>query len=276
MPVPASDIRGPCPSYVPTMANRIEDLLHRRTDLSTFLVHLTRSGERSTGRENLLSILEAKTIQARSVFGMGRNYANDSDREAFAATQKVVCFTETPLEHVWMMCKEIEGRSMSFDGYGLAFTKTWARRVGVNPVWYIDIERGHDWLTVPINRMLSAAVAAADRGETALEESDVAKITPFIEQMGPTNDGRRKEFWWEREWRHKGDFRFATWRKVVCLFAPESDHENLRGDLELFVARPSKIPPIVDASWGLERMIAAMRGIDEDDAGPLPPRQPPI
>jgi hypothetical protein len=45
-----------------------------------------------------------------------------------AATQEVVCFTETPLEHAWIMCQQIEGRSVQFDGHGVAFTKTFARR----------------------------------------------------------------------------------------------------------------------------------------------------
>lgn len=56
-----------------------------------------------------------------------------------AATQNTVCFTETPLEHAWTMCVDIEGRSIRFNGYGLAFTKTFARLQGVNPVWYLDI-----------------------------------------------------------------------------------------------------------------------------------------
>ena len=33
----------------------------------------------------------------------------------------------------------IEGRSVQFDGHGVAFTKTFARRKGVNPVWYLGM-----------------------------------------------------------------------------------------------------------------------------------------
>lgn len=51
---------------------KIEDLLHRRTDLSTFLVHLTRDGDASA-RDNLISILEAGLIEARTPLGPARH-----------------------------------------------------------------------------------------------------------------------------------------------------------------------------------------------------------
>ena len=38
---------------------KIEDLLQRRTDLSTFLVHLTREGDGNSALENLISIIDS-------------------------------------------------------------------------------------------------------------------------------------------------------------------------------------------------------------------------
>jgi hypothetical protein len=77
-----------------------------------------------------------------------------------AKTQQTACFTETPLEHAWMMCRQITDRSFRFNGYGPAFTKSFARREGANPVWYLDIsQRGRDWLTGPVNRLVAAAEA---------------------------------------------------------------------------------------------------------------------
>lgn len=84
-----------------------------------------------TSKDNLLSILKTGKLKARNAHGMAAHLA---DRfPDVADTQRTVCFTETPLEHAWMMCRPIEGRSIRFDGYGLAFTKTFARRQGVNP-----------------------------------------------------------------------------------------------------------------------------------------------
>ena len=81
----------------------IEELLHRRSDLGTYLVHLTRADPRSSGgqgaRDRLLSMLDAKRIEARASFGV----ATDEQKAALqdtAATHRVVCFTETPLERI--------------------------------------------------------------------------------------------------------------------------------------------------------------------------------
>lgn len=180
----------------------IEELLHRRTDLSTFLVHFTRETDAAPGsaRDKLLNILRTRRLQARSAYGMATELA--ARFPEVAATQKVVCFTETPLEHAWMMCQEIdERRRVQFDGHGVAFTKTFARRKGVNPVWYLDMTpSGHDWLTEPIRELVGQAVAdatwqgAAGPDPEQLAGAPILRLTPFVEQMG-TPAAVRKEFW---------------------------------------------------------------------------------
>ncbi len=256
----------------------IEELLHRRTDLSTFLVHFARSYNRRSARNNLVSILRDRRIEARSVYGMAGRLVERFP--ALADDQRTVCFTETPLEHAWMMCSRIEGRSVQFDdGYGIAFTKTFARRRGANPVWYLDITTGHNWLTVPIDQLLDQAVAdATPRRATTpdierLASAPILRLTPFIEQMGNPS-GRRKEFWWEREWRHVGNLSFGT-DDIVVVFAPEDEHDDLRARLSKrprFASRTpaiaSSMPAFVDAQWGLERMIGALA--DVADLGPFP------
>lgn len=250
----------------------IERLLHRRSDLSTVLVHLTRDGD-SASRERLLRILGSRRIEARTALGMAKE--QDAHLQGSAASQRVVCFSETPLEHTWMMTEQIDGRTMQFGSYGLVFTKTTARRMGCNPVWYLDITPGHDWLTGPINDLVRAAVAAAtDRASGQLDTAVLAgqsilKVTPFLEQMGPTNTSK-KEFWWEREWRHVGDFAFMG-SHVVALLAPENDHDALGQEVSAIGGSwARRLPPILDPIWGLERMIGAMSGIDEDQLGPFP------
>ena len=80
---------------------------------------------------------------------------------------------------------------------------------GPRGTWYLDIsQRGRDWLTGPVNRLVESAEAEATGQDgvtdaAALAEAEILRLTPFIEQMGPTTDGRRKEFWWEREWRFR-------------------------------------------------------------------------
>jgi len=247
----------------------IEELLHRRNDLSTFVVHFTRDSPSSTAYDNLLSILRVRSLEARSIYGMAKDLV--SRFPDLAATQRAVCFTETPLEHAWMMCSDIEHRSMQFNGYGIAFTKTFARRNGTNPVWYLDITPGHDWLTVPITKLVQEAEAAAIRAvglagdPSSLATAPILRLTPFIEQMGPTSTGR-KEFWWEREWRHIGDLNFRP-KDIVVVFAPENTHDALSTALSS-EGYKMRMLNLIDASWGLERMIGTLAGIDE--LGPFP------
>jgi hypothetical protein len=262
------------------MSEEIEDLLHRRTDLSTFLVHFTRDSDDgvTTGKDNLVSILKNCRLEARNTYGMAEQLA--AQFAEVADTQRAVCFTETPLEHAWMMCKPIADRRFRFNGYGLAFTKTFARSQGVNPVWYLDIsQRGREWLTQPINRLVDAAVTSAARqnmGATdasALASADILRLTPFIEQMGPTK-GSRKEFWWEREWRHVGDFTFDP-DHIVVAFAPEDQQASLRAELKKVTASAYEGVTFVDVNWGLERIIGALANVDKADLGPFPQRSLP-
>jgi hypothetical protein len=249
----------------------IEQLLHRRSDLSTYLVHLTRGDDSTDAYDNLLNILDTCRLFARSAYGMARTVGSAS----FRATQRVVCLTETPLEHVWMMSESMTGRTVRLSPYGLAFSKAWARKKGVNPVWYIDITPGHDWLTKPLNELLDLARAGEaaeldDNGDVvglSLERSQIARLAPFIEQMGPTRQSR-KEFWWEREWRHRGTLTF-TWSNVVAVFAPEAEHDDLDDELRKMQGGRRRRPSVLDPSWGLERMIAALAGLDERWVGPF-------
>src|ERR1022692_1163429 len=248
----------------------IEDLLHRRTDLSTFVVHFTRAFGGDSSKDNLLNILSQSTIEARTVFGMGKSMAPD-DR-VFKESQKVVCFTETPIEHAWMMCADIKGRTNGFGSHGLAFTKVWARANHANPVWYIDISvrGGSSWLTVPIEKLQQEAIDAANQDRRPLAKYPITRVLPFIEQMGPTCNAR-KEFWWEREWRHVGPLHFQ-WPNVVAAFAPHQEHAEIYDAMAEMEQSDCRPPPLLDPGWGLERMISALRGVPIGEAGPLPSR----
>lgn len=252
---------------------RIEDLLHRRPDLSTFLVHLTREGEKSPV-ENLVSMLTAEKIVAGpGGFGQAKKY--EERLAPHDQTQRVVCFTETPLEHVWALLEDIEGRQLTFSSYGVVITKTAGRKLGCNPVWYTDMtpRGGRDWLSRSINELIDAAVADHESDDEGIASEQIFSLTPFVEQMGPMNNGRRKEFWWEREWRHRDDFGLRP-DQVVALLAPEEHHEDLRSRIEEEIGSDSPwlSRSILDPRWGLERMIAALAGVDEEYVGPFPRR----
>lgn len=243
----------------------IEQILARRTDLSTFLVHLTRSSEDNSALDNLIHILTEQCIKAVSPFGMAylklQNHRDDLD------SQKTVCFTETPLENVSLLTENITGRNIQFAPYGIAIARKQARRVGVNPVWYLDITPGHDWLTNPINSLVDQAISVGD-----FRNQPIAMIAPFLEQMGTfTGVGGelertyRKEFWWEREWRHVGNFNLPAKYIILCPSAEILQVKAAVDALDELVA-PSKVS-YIDPRWSLEMIIGKLAGLGSDDLG---------
>jgi hypothetical protein len=242
---------------------RIQELLTHRTDLSTFIVHLTREAFGHSARYNLKRILKYRRLEARKPFGQALKYdLSKTDR----ASQKCVSFSETPLDHIKWMVGEIPKRQISLSPYGLAFTKMTAREKGANPVWYIDITQGsnREWLSKSVDKLVGAAVRKGSFADSA-----IARLCPFIEQMGSgarSEDGYgyQKEFWWEREWRHEGNFTFLR-EDIAFGLAPEESIEEFEGLLAK-EKRPRKIR-FLDPRWSLDRMIAHLCKCE----GPLTP-----
>jgi hypothetical protein len=124
----------------------IQDVLNRRTDLSTFVVHLTRD-EQVQPNDNgppvfypadqkLRSIIRERRLIAATPMGLG--WDQDDPADPTRQTQRAVSFSETPLEHIYALVADIDGRQIKLEPYGLVLTKIVARREGVNPVWYVD------------------------------------------------------------------------------------------------------------------------------------------
>jgi hypothetical protein len=234
----------------------IREVLSRRSDLSTFLVHFTRrTDDGRSPRQNLKSILKDQTIQARTPFGPAASLLEGRDRDS----QNCVSFSETPLEHLNCLTEKIPRRRFRLSRYGLAFAKMTARKRGVNPVWYVDITPGHDWLMNPINELIEQTCKRSKH----FRKTRLSKICPFIEQMGSgireeDGWGYQKEFWWEREWRHQGDFTFF-WSELVFGMCPEVRIE----EFEELTKRPGRRIRFIDPRWGLEKTIAHLAGCKE-------------
>lgn len=236
-------------SRVPTIA----EVLNCRGDLSTFVVHLTRDYDDKDAPANLLSILQTGGIEARSPMGWAKDEAVSLGRAA-ENSQRVVSFSETPLEHIYSLFADIPYRRIRLQPYGIAFTKMVARRKGVNPVWYVDMTPGRDWqIAKALDALRAEAVASS-----SFRNHPAARIFPFVERIGTWPAGQ-KEFWWEREWRHIGDFYFGL-EDVALVLCPEAEHAAF----EVIAGRKC-----VDPGWSLERMIAKLVGLQAADVTPF-------
>ena len=192
-----------------------------------------------------------------------------------AKTQQAVCFTETPIEHAWMMCRQIAepqfpgSTAMAWPSRSRLPAAKEPTRSGTSTSRSGAVQR----LTEPVNRLVDAAeaLAAGDAGVTdgsVLASADILRLTPFIEQMGPKKVGR-KEFWWEREWRHVGKFTFNL-SNIVVAFAPENQQAKLQARLKEATDDDYNGLTFVDVNWGLERIIGALANVDAADLGPFP------
>ena len=232
----------------------LAEILNRRSDLSTFLVHLTRDLSQSSARDNLCGIIESRRIEARNVFGHLRKRLEKLGKSL--KSQRCVCFTETPLEYTHMLVTEIENRQFSFAPYGIAVTKRVGRKRGVNPIWYVDMTPGHNWLTNPLDDLAARFI------EGGFKDPALKRLFPLIDHMGIgkaiTGEKYRKEFWWEREWRIAADFVLPD--TIICL-CPESEIE----DFEERLKDSDLEGRCIDPRWSLEKIIARLAGFDSDE-----------
>ena len=275
------------------MRVRIRELLSRRSDLSTFVVHLTRDwvedlpGDEGPGywmpaEDSFEQIIRERMLRAVTSMGWARDEDDPDDQTR--QTQRVVAFSETPLEHTWAMFEDIEDREreVKLRPYGLAMTKVVARRLGVNPVWYVDMTpTGHDWLAHPLWELKNQASVSGD-----FHNQPIARLLPFFDWMGGPFPGNptSKEFWWEREWRHPGSLKLGPiWDKIIWL-CPEEKHDAFQERVR--AATPEGEPHsrvFIDPRWGLEEIVAHLAGFPAEDisvftaaaAGDQPDEPPP-
>ncbi len=247
-------------------ARDIQEVLNRRSDLSTFVVHLSREFEESPAKENLRAIIAEGMLRAKTARGWARHVSE----EKRGKTQNVVCFTETPLDHIYLQAGPIKDRDFQFQPYGVAFTKMQARRRGINPVWYVDESpSGRDWnITFALNELTRVAV------DEDFQKSQLAHLLPFFEPMyrrkGKDSEWSTYEWWWEREWRYVGDFYFNPGTDVAFYLCPESDITEFNALLEKTKRNAGDSPPpCIDPAWGLERILAHLLKLNPKDISPF-------
>jgi len=231
----------------------IRDILSCRSDLSTFLVHLTRDEDGKSAKDKLRLIVNDWIIKAKSPFGSAVRKLKDKNKNT--DSQRCVCFTETPIEHLRLLVGKIKGRKYMFGSYGVAIPKKLARRLSVNPIWYVDMTKDCNFLMDNINTLIQEAIKSDD-----FNSKPIAKIGPFVEQMGDwrKTSGKRKEFWWEREWRHLGDLKLP---EKVILICPENEREEFQN----ICKEKKKDITCVDPYWSLEQIIAYLVGFNKYD-----------
>jgi len=215
----------------------------QRSDLSNFLIHLTKDGSYELyesypyieghykfGRsanfnadESLRSILESQMLAARAPFGHFKydiSIYSKPRRAVPLSWLKCVCFSETPLRELQSFYRSTQQpgnqafKQNQYKKFGLAFFSNFVRDRGGHPLFYFDSR--NDDIYKSVDRL-------ADPQFLNLCEP----ILPLFESFGPARKSKARsdkgeiDFRWEREWRHVGDLRFRL-QDIAFGLCPES------------------------------------------------------
>lgn len=244
---------------MPSGSRNIDEVLNFRSDISPFLVHLTRKTDATDSAKEtfklILSDQELRCINQVSDarFGIYTSKMNPEEKLRFFGA---VCFTETPLNEIHCLL-EIENRAVELEPYGLVFLKDKLRNLGVAPVLYLNNIMGDK------QDALSALGTLARTHRNAAEE-----LLPLISIFGKkvTSPGASSQtgsvdFLWEREWRYphsKGPLSFNIQDHVFIGLCPHEEieyFENLGSGIEF-------VDPRRNMKWYAKKLIKARRNHD--------------
>jgi hypothetical protein len=216
-----------------------EYLLGRRSDLSSYLVHLTKECDGKSARKNLRSILRDECIEARNSYCLFMSETKKLPSPS-AELFQVVCFTEVPLNELNYIVQTMEGRTTELSSYGLVFKKDVVTTHGGNPVFYIDTrsQEGKE-------RCDYLWECFREAKKNGFEDNGASSFFPFVNKVN-----ERVDFSWEREWRIVGDFQFEL-SDVFLGLCPETrieEFEDAFSDIAW-----------VSPRWGRDRIISKLR-----------------
>lgn len=220
------------------MSKRIEDVLGQRTDISRFLVHLTKDCNGKTAKRSLVSILQERKIASFDHYCL----FSPKLRQYDVSIQKrfnVVCFTETPLDKIHLLL-DISGRKTELRPYGIVFLKDLIAEKNGNPVFYVY--EGNRLL----KRFLDSEFDQYIEG--MLDDDEDNYFAVFGALVNVVKEGH--DFHWEREWRIRKHLKF-DYDEVFAIVAPEKEHKELRKIL----GDEARYTPFIDCEWNMEEIV---------------------
>jgi hypothetical protein len=211
----------------------------RRSDLSFFLVHLTK-GEGYVAKESLREILTEGPE--------GRCRLKGNPQGLFTAVPDVnqgllraVSFTEAPLDQIKHFAHPIKGDpSRKYSEYGLVFDQEFIRMSGGNPCFYVNTYKG-----IELKKAVLDLV-----GIPGFSNRKCASLLPFFNIFGPAGKGYPADFYWEREWRVPGDLLFSHGDIFVGLCDADEVGE--------FSSEFEGIP-FISPAWNYDRILRQLK-----------------
>lgn len=229
-----------------------------RDDISRFVVHLTRRYEGASPRQNLISLLNQRTIEARTAHCLfsplfGRLQFTDVLKNRF----KTVCLTETPLSQISRLCSPLAGHKINLQPYGLVFYKTTVLERGGSPAIYINAH-GTQIRAFLLQQFRDHFRGIRSLRRFALDQrqyhEQIIQYYSLINIIASHHD-----FTWEREWRFSGDFKFK-YIDIIAIIARDPDRfteycqEHITGPR----SRSLRKIPVISPNWNYEQIVDTM------------------
>jgi len=206
--------------------------------MSEYVVHFTRAVDDRSASAVLNRILDTGRLEpGPRPFGAARRL------DALADSQRVVCFSEIPLDRLDRLVARRGSR------YGVGFHQDWITRAGGARVWYVDRD-SEAYAT--FQELLTQRLRPWDANDPFWA------LTPFVDFPGEYGAAPYR-FEWEREWRVPGTVAFAP-QDVAFLFGPEEAHHELLGRV-----RSTYQCPCIDPLWPDERIQEALASMPVPD-----------
>jgi hypothetical protein len=241
------------------MMRNIDDILLFRSDISPFLVHMTKKSGDLSARlilEKIIDELQVKPGRAEvsdiRYGGYTKNMSEEDRLTYFGAT----CFTETPLDEIHCLL-DINYRQINLEPYGLVFLKDNLLKKGVSPVMYLNNETGDKNEVAQALFSLSSSHRAAAAQLLPLLSLFGRKVqSPFAAQA-PKG---RIDFRWEREWRQpytKGSVSFSEDDVFIGL----CPHEEI-DYFEKLLPTLRFVDPLRPMKWYASKLIEMRQRVD--------------
>jgi hypothetical protein len=230
----------------------------KREDLSRFLIHLTRDYEGSLARDNLIGILKDKEIQARNAHCLVMHKLEQMRfSKMLRGKFQSVCFTEAPLSQVSQLTRQIPKRSIKLKPYGIVFWKETLMNRGANPAIYLNAQGNSlsKYLLAQFDKEFKD-IRTLRRFKTT-EREHFESVIQFYALLNVVN--QKRNFMWEREWRHMGGLRFKYIDTVAIIARnPDSFLEECEKKLSSTANKFIKRIPVIDPSWQLEEVVESI------------------
>lgn len=220
-------------------STEIDKVRWRRSDLSFFLVHLTK-GEGNDAKRKLIEILTEEPDGVCRLHGSPQGLFTKVD-EVDQKLLRAVSFTEAPLDQIKHFAHPIKGDpTRKYSAYGLVFNQEFIRNSGGNPCFYVNTYKD-----IQLKKAVLSLI-----GIPGISNKECAKLLPFFNIFGPAGRGYSADFYWEREWRVPGDLEF-THKDVFVGLCDDEDVAELSNGFQSV--------PFISPDWNYDRILRELK-----------------